>query len=95
MHLLNNDFFGGCLGEETDINRWSKFTAFFNGLVHSVCFEVLDQVFIDGDTIIDSGVCKLVQNVVKSRCPFAGSGLRSEGAVVDHKGNAPVVHVWA
>mmetsp|Transcript_1803 Transcript_1803/g.4316 ORF Transcript_1803/g.4316 Transcript_1803/m.4316 type:complete len:390 (+) Transcript_1803:155-1324(+) len=58
-------------------------------------FEVADQFFVDGDTIIDGGVCELVQDVVETRSPLSGSGLGGEGAVVNHEGNSSVVHVWA
>ncbi len=60
-----------------------------------VVFEVADQLFVECDTIIDGGVSKLVQDVVETRSPLSGSGLGSEGAVVNHEGNSSVVHVWA
>ena len=60
-----------------------------------VALEGLDKIFVDRCVGIKGGVSELLEDVVETRSPLSGSKTGSGGAVVNHEGDALVVHVGA
>ena len=66
-----------------------------NSVVDRVALEGLDKVLVDRYVSVKGGVSELLKDVIETRSPLSGSKTGSGGAVINHEGDALVVHVRA
>ena len=64
-------------------------------MVDRVALEGLDKVLVDRYVSVKGGVSELLKDVIETRSPLSGSKTGSGGAVINHEGDALVVHVRA
>ena len=62
-------------------------------LVYRVIQELVDRVFVELLMVVNGNICLLFQDVVKSWCPFPATKAGCVGAVVNHEGNTPSMHI--
>ena len=55
--------------------------------------EFLDKLLVDRLAVVDGSERQLLDNVVEAGRPLPAAPLCREGAIVDHEGDAAIVHV--
>mmetsp|Transcript_21519 Transcript_21519/g.85568 ORF Transcript_21519/g.85568 Transcript_21519/m.85568 type:complete len:782 (-) Transcript_21519:50-2395(-) len=84
---------GGCLAG--DVDGRAELGADGDGVVDGVVEEVVDERVVERDARVDGREGLLLEEVVEARRPLARAQARRARAVVDHEGDALVVHVRA
>ena len=64
-------------------------------MVDRVALEGFDKVLVDRCVGVKGGVSELLKDVIETRSPLSGTKTGSGGAVINHEGDALVVHVRA